>query len=154
VDQALNVAFAITPLPNANLTIFNAFSLPSSSVSTRAITAGYFGHLLVSFQPESSGTVVNGSKIVLTMPSGFSPATNSLGLPLSCKLNGVRFACTYTVSPFVVTLTSTNNSFTTSSNVINITTEYQNSNGVYFPATQGRYQLQLEILNKTTGESL
>lgn len=143
VDQAINVPFAIASLPNANMVVFNTFTLPSSSVSTRAITAGYFGHLLVSFQPESSSTVINGSKIILTMPSGFSPATNTAGLPLSCKINAVRFACTYTVSPFVITLLNTNNTFSTGTNVINITTEYQNSNGVYFPITQGRYQLQL-----------
>jgi hypothetical protein len=61
VDQVLAVNFATYPLTNTNLTVFSSFSLPTASTSTKAITAGYFGCLLVSFQPESSNTPVNGS---------------------------------------------------------------------------------------------
>lgn len=154
VDQAVNIPFSITPLSNANLVTFSTFTLPPMITTTRSITASYFGHLLFSFDPESVGAVVNGSKIILTLPSGFSPATNLPGLPISCILNDVRFSCAYTVNPFVITVVDTNNSFTTGSNVLNITTEYQNKNGIYYPSTQGRYLLQLEILNKTTSESL
>ena len=154
VDQAVNVPFAITPLPNTNLTVLSTFSLPSFTTSVKGITAGYFGHLLLSFDPVDSATVINGSKIVLTLPSEFTPATNSLGLPLSCILNNKRLPCTYTINPFVVTLTKTNSSFTTSVNTLNITTEYQNSNGINYPSTQGRYFLQMEIMNATTSESL
>ena len=143
VDQAVNVPFAISPMTNTNLTVFSSFTLPSSTTSTKGIAAGYFGHLLVSFDPVDSATVINGSKIILTLPSEFTPATNSLGLPLSCNINAKRFPCTYTINPFVITLTKTNSSFTTSSNIINITTEYQNVNGINYPATQGRYYLEL-----------
>ncbi len=139
VDQAINVPFAITPLPNTNLTVFSTFTVPSASVSTRAITAGYFGHLLLSFQPQASLTVTNGSRIVITMASGFYPAGNALNLPISCQLNGVFFQCTYTLSPFTITLYKTNSTFTTGVNTINITTIYQNANGIFYPATQGRY---------------
>ena len=51
VDQALNVPFATTPLSNSNLPVLTSFTVPSAFTSVRAITAGYFGHLLVSFQP-------------------------------------------------------------------------------------------------------
>lgn len=154
VDQALNVPFAITPLTNTNLVVFTTFDLPTSYTSIRAITAGYFGNLLVSFQPKLSTTVNDGSKIVLSMPTGFSPTVNSLGLPLSCRLNGIRYTCIYSINPFVITMTGTNNGFTTGSNVINITTLYQTSNGVYFPSTSGRYLLTLEIINNTSSVSL
>ena len=152
VDEAVDVAFATTPLPNTNLTVFNNFQVPHHITTKRAITAGYFGPLLVTFDPVDSATVINGSKIMITLPSEFRPATNSLGLPLSCIMNNKRFPCTYSINPFVVSVLETNSSFTTSSNLINITTEYQNMNGIYFPATQGRYQLQVEIRNDTTEE--
>lgn len=51
VDQAINVPFVTTPLTNTNLTVFSSFSLPTEWSSTRDITAGYFGHLLLSFTP-------------------------------------------------------------------------------------------------------
>jgi hypothetical protein len=141
VEQALNVRFITFPLTNTNLTVFTTFNVPSAFTSVRAITAGYYGNLLVNFQPKSSFTVINGSRIVLTTSLGFVPAGNIAGLPLSCLLNNVRFPCTYTLNPFVVTMTGTNNSFTLSNNVINITTLYQNSNGIFFPASPGRYLL-------------
>ncbi len=54
VDQALSVPFATTPLPNTNLAVLTSFTVPSAFTTVRAITAGYFGPLLVSFQPQSS----------------------------------------------------------------------------------------------------
>ena len=108
--------------------------------------------MLVGFTPQLSATVVNGSRIILTMPTGWYPAGNALNLPLRCELNGVRTVCTYTLNPFTVTLYDTESDFSTSNNVINITTEYQNANGIHFPTTQGRYQLQLEIRNASSGE--
>lgn len=154
VDQVLSRQFTTYPLSNTNLTVFTSFNVPTAFTSVRAITAGYYGNLLVNFQPENSFTVINGSKIVLTMSSGFSPSGGSVNIPLSCLLNNVRFACTYTLSPFTITMTDTNSSFTTGNNVINITTLYQNSNGIYFPASAGRYLLQLEFFNKTTPVSI
>lgn len=139
VDQALNVPFATTPLTNTNLTVFSSFTVPKASVSTRPITAGYFGHLILKFQPQDSLTVTNGSRIVITMATGFVPAGNALNLPILCQLNSVYFTCTYTISPFTITLYKTNNTFTTGVNTINITTLHQNANGVTFPSTQGRY---------------
>lgn len=122
VDQALNVPFTTTPLTNTNLTVFSSFSLPSAWTSTRSITAGYFGPLLISFTPSASWTVLNGTTIIVTMPTGFYPSGNTLGVPLRCNLNGVRFSCSYTLNPFTITIAKTNSSFTTGSNVINITT--------------------------------
>ena len=119
--------------------------MPASTTSKRAITAGYFGHLLFTFDPVDSGTVINGSKLLLTLPTEFQPATNSLGLPLSCILNGQRFSCSYTINPFTVSVIGTESSFTTGENVLNITTEYQNMNGIYYPTQQGRYKLEFEI---------
>lgn len=153
VDQVLNLQFITYPLTNTNLTVFTSFSVPSAFTSVRAITSGYYGNLLVNFQPSSSGTVINGSSIILTMATGFYPAGNALGLPLSCQLNGVRFACTYTLNPFTITISGTNSSFSTANNVINITTLFQNSNGVYFPST-GRHLLQIEIKNTSTAQTL
>lgn len=136
--------FTPTPLTNTNLAVFNTFTVPSYYTSVKGITAGYYGPLLINFSPQSASTVINGSKIILTLPSGFYPAGNALGLPISCKLNSVPQPCTYVISPtFIITITKTNSSFTTSNNVINITTNYQNSNGVFYPSTVGRYLLQL-----------
>ena len=110
--------------------------------------------MLFNFDPVDSGTIVNGSKLILTLPSEFRPATNSLGLPLSCILNSKRFPCSYSINPFVVTVTGTETSFTTGVNTLNVTTEYQNMNGIYYPAQQGRYKIQFEIRNDTTEEVL
>lgn len=149
VDQVLNLPFVTYPLTNTNLTVFTSFNVPIAFTSVRPITAGYYGPLLVNFQPENSFTVINGSEIVLTMPLSFVPSGNSVNIPLSCLLNNVRFPCTYTLNPFTITMTGTNSSFTTANNVINITTLYQNTNGIYFPSSAGRYLLQLEFFNKT-----
>jgi hypothetical protein len=144
VDQVLNVPFITTPLTNTNLTVFNTFTLPAAWTSTRAISAGYFGNLLVSFQVSQAWTVLNGTQIVLTLPTGFYPSGNIAGLPLSCLINSVRFACTYTLTPsFIITIAKTNSSFTTGTNIINITTTYLNPNGIFFPSTKGRYLLKL-----------
>ena len=42
--------------------------------------------------------------------------------------------------------------FTTSDNAINITTEYLDHNGIHYPATQGRYLLEVTVtdVNETT----
>jgi len=122
VDQAVNVPFTPASLTNTNLTVLSSFSLPSAWTSTRSITAGYFGPLLISFTPQAAWTVLNGTTIILTMPTGFSPSGNTLGFPLRCNLNGFRFGCSYTLNPFIITIAKTNSSFTTGNNIINITT--------------------------------
>ena len=154
VDQALNVPFATTPLSNTNLIVLSNFTVPSFSTSVRAITAGYFGHLLINFQPQDSLTVTNGSRIVLTMANGFYPAGNTAGKPLSCQINGTYFSCDYTLSPFTITLYKTNSSFSFGLNTLNVTTLYQNANGIYYPSTQGRYFNTLEFFNQTNMVSL
>ena len=116
VDQILNLAFSTTPLTNTNRIVLDTFTLPDESTSVRAITAGYFGHLLVHFQPQLSSTVINGSRIVLTMPTGWYPAGNTLGKPLRCELNNVRISCAYTLNPFTITLYNTESDFSTSTN--------------------------------------
>lgn len=67
VDQVINLAFATTPLTNSLMSVFTSFTVPPAFTSVRAITAGYYGPLILTFQPQSSGTVINGSKIIITM---------------------------------------------------------------------------------------
>jgi hypothetical protein len=73
------------------------------------------------------------------MANGFYPAGNTAGRPLSCQINNAYFSCDYTLSPFTISLYKVNNTFTTGVNTINISTLYQNANGINFPSTQGRY---------------
>jgi hypothetical protein len=82
IDTAVNVPFITTPLTNTNLTVFSLFSVPTSYTSTQSISAGYFGHLLINYQPYNSTTVINGTTIIITMPTGFYPSGNALSLPL------------------------------------------------------------------------
>ena len=49
-----------------------------------------------------------------------------------------------------MTITGTSSQFTTAQNIINITTEYQNSNGIFYPATKGRKYLALEVISSTS----
>lgn len=79
MDQALNVPFAVNPLPDANMTI----SPPPLQLSPE-----HSGQLLSS--SISSDIVFNGSKIVPNDSFKFFTGTCTPGLPLSCKLNGVR----------------------------------------------------------------
>lgn len=143
VDQVFNLAFSTTPLTNSLMSVFTSFVVPPAFTSVRAITAGYYGPLILTFQPQNSGSVVNGSKIIISMSPEFYPSGNILGLPISCILNSIRQSCTYTLSPFTISITGTNNLFTTSANTINITTLYQNTNGIFFPSSAGRYLLTM-----------
>ena len=40
-----------------------------------------------------------------------------------------------------------------SNNIINITTDYLDLNGIYYPATQGRYLIQAQINNNTNTQT-
>ena len=40
-----------------------------------------------------------------------------------------------------------------SNNIINITTDYLDLNGIYYPATQGRYLIQDQINNNTNTQT-
>lgn len=65
---------------------------------------------------------------------------NQPNLPLSCKINSVRLPCSYTLAPFTVTISEVTNKLNLGSdNIVNITTDYLDLNGIYYPANQGRY---------------
>ena len=143
IDQVLNVPFTTTPLTNTNLDVLNTFTVPASYTAPHPVTTNYVGPLLLSFTPSLPSSIINGSAMVLTLPTGFYPNTNTLSLPLSCQINQVNMPCSYTLSPFAVTLTRTENSFNTGNNIINITTMHLNNNGIQHPTTPGKYLMEL-----------
>ena len=60
----------------------------------------------------------------------------------------MRQKCTYSLNPFTVTLHSVANSFTHGSDTtLNITTQFQEHDGIQYPATQGKYLLTAEFQN-------
>lgn len=59
---------------------------------------------------------------------------------MSCKINGVRLKCSYSFNPFAVTIENVAGNLNIGSdNIVNITTDYLDLNGIYYPASQGRY---------------
>lgn len=113
------------------------------------IKKGYFGDLIINFQPRLSSSITNGYYMIITLTSEFYPYSNALNLPLNCQIGGIRFACTYTLNPFRVTINNITNKYSTSSNIINITTSYLERNGIYHPVNPGRYLLNINILDFT-----
>lgn len=119
----------------------------------RKITKGYFGHLVIKFKPRLSTSVTIGYYLKLTFTNNFYPYSNQLNLPLRCTINGVRLKCSYTLSPFVVTIEAITNKISESTdNIVNITTEYLDHNGIFHPASQGRYLIEAQISNDTNTE--
>ena len=106
VDQVLNAPFSApsASLTNTNLPTMTTFTVPDPQIIERKPTLGYFGHLLVKFRPVVSTSVTIGYFLKLTFTNEFYPYSNQLSLPLSCKINGVRLPCTYTLMPFTVTI--------------------------------------------------
>ena len=114
----------------------------------RRPTKGYFGHLLFRFKPRLSASVSDGTYLKFTFTNDFYPYSNTTGMPLICQINSVRYPCTYTLNPFVVTMEDTENGFSTSTeNSINITTQYEDHNGIHYPENQGKYLLEVEVAN-------
>jgi hypothetical protein len=123
VDQAINVPFNTTTIANTNLATLTSFTITNPQISPKTkIMKGYFGNLLLNFQPSKVSTISGSSYIVITMTSDFYPYSNIINLPMICLLNNVRLPCTYSLNPFIVTISSVTNNFVISSNLINITT--------------------------------
>ena len=102
------------------------------------------------FKPRLTTSVSIGYHLKFTFTNEFYPYSNVLNLPLRCTINGVRLRCTYTLAPFVVTIYDITNKISVSSdNVVNITTEYLDHNGIYHPVNQGRFLIEAQISNDT-----
>lgn len=153
VDRVLNAAFATPTLSNTNLQTLATFSVPNPQKIERSPTKGYFGHLLLKFRPIVSSSISIGYYLVLTFTNEFYPYSNQANLPLSCKINNIRLPCSYALTPFTVTISEITNRLNLGTdNIINITTDYLDLNGIYYPATQGRYLIQGQIINNTNTE--
>ncbi len=64
-------------------------------------------------------------------------------------LNGVRYYCTQTYNPLVITITGA--VIATGNNRLELDTEYVAPyNGIYFPIVAGNYQMHFETYNPTT----
>lgn len=156
VDQVLNAPFSAptATLTNTNLQTLTTFTVPNPQTIERRPTMGYFGHLLIKFRPVVSNSVSIGYFLKFTFTNDFYPYSNQLNLPLSCTINSVRLPCTYTLMPFTVTISQVTNMINLGSdNFVNITTEYLDLNGIYYPATQGRYLIQAQVINNTNTET-
>lgn len=125
VDQVLSAPFSSpsSSLTNTNLQTLTNFNFADPQKIFRKPTQGYFGHLLLNYQPVVSNSRTLGYYLKLTFTNEFYPYGNILNLPLSCKINSVRLPCTYTLLPFVVTISQITNQINIgASNAINITT--------------------------------
>lgn len=150
VDRVLNAAFATPSISVTNLQTLSTFGVANPQKIERSPTKGYFGHLLLYFRPVVSNSNTIGYFLVLTFTNEFYPSTNQLGLPLSCKINSVRLPCSYTLNPFTVTISEVTNKLNLGSdNFVNITTDYLDLNGINYPANQGRYLIQAQVINNT-----
>jgi len=124
VDQKVNMPFTSGAITNTNLDTFTSFTISNPYSYNQQITKGYFGDLIVNFQPRLTSSVTTGYYMIITLTPEFYPYSNALSLPLNCQIGGVRFACTYTLNPFKVTINNVTNKYTTALNTINITTSY------------------------------
>jgi hypothetical protein len=127
VDQVLNAAFSPGSVSNTNLQTLAAFDFSKSYEFLKPIRKGYFGDLIVLYDSGLSQSSANtGSSLVLTFTADFFPYSNVVNLPLSCRINGVRYACSYTLNPFEVTITGmvSGSLNVGNSSVVNITTNY------------------------------
>lgn len=101
VDQFLNAAFSPATVTNTNLQTLASLDFSKSYEFWKQIRKGYFGDLIVYYDSGLSQSSANsGNSLVLTFTSEFSPYSNALNLPLSCRINGVRYPCAYTLNPF------------------------------------------------------
>ena len=122
VDQKINSPFTAGSISNTNLKTLSSFTVMPYEYSS-TIVQGYFGALIINYDPLAPTSVSLGYYLKISFTSDFYPYSNLAGLPLSCVINGIRFSCSYTL-PFSVTIIGVNNTISTGNNVINITTEY------------------------------
>ena len=124
VDQIINSGFSPATITNTNLQTMTTLDFSKSYEYLKVIKKGYFGDLILNYDPGlSTSNALSIVTMVLTFTSEFYPYSNLLNLPLSCRINGQRYPCSYTLAPFEVTITDMVNVLSASSNnVINITT--------------------------------
>ena len=154
VNTISNNPFDGTSFSNTNRETFTSFSIANPQYVERKITKGYFGHLIFKFRPKLSTSVSEGYLLIFTFTNDFYPYSNTTSLPIRCEINDVRIYCTYTLNPLVITIHDVSNQFSTSvDNKINVTTEYLDHNGFFYPADQGRYLLEVEVSNHNYTET-
>lgn len=124
VDQIISSPFTPASIVNTNLQTMNTFDFSKSYEFLKTISKGYFGDLILNYDPGlTTGNAYSVVTIVLTFTSELYPYSNALNLPLSCKINGQRYPCSYTLAPFEVTITGIENVLVAgSNNIFNITT--------------------------------
>lgn len=148
VDEILNSPFTPTTVTNTNLETFTTFDVQNPQVVERKPTKGYFGDLIVRFKPRTSEAATHGETLTLTFTDDFDTLGSATNLPIRCEVNDVRETCSYSLTPFEVTIFDINTKLSTSSeNKINITTEYLEHNGIFYPADQGKYLLKATIVD-------
>lgn len=150
VDQILTSPFTPVSITNTNLQTLSTFDFSKSYEFAGPIKKAYFGDLVLLYDPGMSSYDTSNFvySMVLTLTPQFYPYSNVLNLPLSCRINSIRYPCSYSLNPFEVTIGGLYNQLSaSSSNVINITTEYLERNGIYHPANQGRYLIKARLLN-------
>jgi hypothetical protein len=122
VDNIINSPFTSGAITNTNLKTMTSFSVFSPYTISNTIKNGYFGDLILNYDPLPTSVVSSGYYLTITLTSEFYPYSNQLGLPLSCRINSFRYLCTYTLAPFTVVINNITNKISTGNNVINITT--------------------------------
>jgi hypothetical protein len=122
VDTLINQPHINNPISNGGLLTLPSFTFSNPQIIQKKIKKGYFGPIEFYFGLTNAGSTA-ATVIVLTLTNDYYPYSNTLNLPIICKIGGNRFPCTYSLSPLVVTITSIT-SISSSNTTLNITTEY------------------------------
>jgi hypothetical protein len=67
VDEIVNEPFTSGAITNTNLVTLTSFSIKNPYSYNRKITQGYFGDLIISFQPILSSSITNGYYMIITL---------------------------------------------------------------------------------------
>jgi len=122
VDQFNNAPFSPTAsIVNLNLQTLTSFDFTNSYYFSKQATKGYFGDFIMNYDPGFTSPSLICSMVITTTPE-FYPYGNLVGLPLSCRINGIRFPCSYTLAPFEITITELDSTLSGNNIVVNITT--------------------------------
>lgn len=145
VDILTGQAHTNNPISNTNLVTMSTFTVASPQILPQKLRRNYFGPIEFYFSVTSGSTGSNGYYSIFTFTSDYYPPGNALNLPLSCNINSVRYACTYTLNPLTVTITH-GYVLSTTNMTLNITTYMlQPINGFYQPVNAGRYLATVEV---------
>ena len=101
------------------------------------------GNGIITFTLTPSSTLTYGGSLTLSFPTDFGvSATTDV---LYCKVNTVRFRCTYSLNPLVVTIPSLTSTYISSgtSVTISLTTDFTvpSKQGIQAPSTPGWYHI-------------